>query len=145
MWSRYGFIRTLAFFLSCYHVIKNSWHIFPYGICTHVTHTSPLEGSLSQKLAPFSKCIVGIDIDPAAVELYNNKVSNQGIPSEGQLALRKQFCLALSGFLALTFPEMQAICINLHESFGELNGRLFDVIVVSLIHSEFTDPMTKHV
>ncbi|KAF8531622.1 S-adenosyl-L-methionine-dependent methyltransferase [Gautieria morchelliformis] len=72
-------------------------------------------GGLSQKLASYCKSIIGIDIDQAAVDQYNNKVANQGIPSE----------------------EMRAICTNLHEHSGELNGQLFDVIVCSQAYHHF--------
>lgn len=42
-------------------------------------------GALSQKLAPYSKSIVGVDIDPIAVQHYNTTVINQGVPPEGLL------------------------------------------------------------
>ncbi|KAF8579479.1 S-adenosyl-L-methionine-dependent methyltransferase [Ramaria rubella] len=72
-------------------------------------------GALSQKLAPYCKCIMGVDIDPAAVEQYNSKVDNQGISAE----------------------EMHAICVDLHEQHRELEGKLFDVIVCSQAYHHF--------
>lgn len=41
------------------------------------------KGAISQRLAPYCKRIVGIDINSKAVDLYNEKVSHQGIPPEG--------------------------------------------------------------
>ncbi|KIJ43976.1 hypothetical protein M422DRAFT_60163 [Sphaerobolus stellatus SS14] len=72
-------------------------------------------GALSQRLAPYSKSIVGIDIDPSVVEQYNAKILDQGISPE----------------------EMRALCVNLSETSSELQGQLFDVIVCSQAYHHF--------
>ena len=75
---------------------------------------SGLKGLLSQRLAPHVKSILGVDISQGMVDLYNTFVQNQGIKSE----------------------EMQAICIDLLSSSqatsSPLDGRLFDIVVVSV-------------
>jgi len=71
---------------------------------------------LSQRLAPYAKSIIGVDINPDAVEQYNAKVANQGIPTE----------------------EMRAICIDLQEQQEEVEGRKFDVVVCSQAYHHFT-------
>lgn len=67
-------------------------------------------GLLSQNLAPHARSIVGIDIAPEMVALYNDKVSNQGIP----------------------FEEMHAVVGNLITEKTALSGYKFDIAVNSL-------------
>ena len=104
-------------------------HLFDNGF--HSPYLS--KGALSQKLAPYSKRIIGVDIDPAAVEQYNTRVANQGIPSEGQFVQKASDPYR---HLILPYQEMRAICIDLHEHLGDLEGQLFDVIVVSPIPTD---------
>ncbi|CAA7260916.1 unnamed protein product [Cyclocybe aegerita] len=72
-------------------------------------------GHISRQLAPHTKSIVGVDITQAAVDLYNQRVSNQGIPPE----------------------EMRAVCVELKGEDGELDGLKFDVIICSMSYHHF--------
>lgn len=65
---------------------------------------------MSRNLAPYTRQIVGIDISQGMVDYYNQRVFNQGIPSD----------------------QMRAICVGDEER--ELGDQKFDVIVVSTIH-----------
>ncbi|KAJ1300222.1 hypothetical protein OPQ81_005053 [Rhizoctonia solani] len=84
-------------------------------------------GMISQKLAPHSKRIIGVDISSKSVELYNEHVAKQGVPRE----------------------EMKAICVDLTERGNTRNDPLdgveFDVIVCSGAYHHFADidDMTK--
>jgi len=73
------------------------------GLCAHISI-----GLISRELAPYAKTIVGVDITPALVDIYNERVSNQGI----------------------TPDEMRAVCVELKGEEGELESLKFDVIVV---------------
>jgi len=72
-------------------------------------------GLISRGLASHSHKIVGIDISEAMVEQYNQRVENQGIPSE----------------------EMRAICTELKGTAEELDGVKFDVIVCAAAYHHF--------
>jgi len=65
-------------------------------------------GLISRELIPHVKSIVGVDITPAVVDVYNQRVTNQGVPPE----------------------KMRAIAVELKGQEGELDGLKFDVIVV---------------
>lgn len=65
---------------------------------------------ISRELSPYVKQVVGIDVSQGMVDQFNARVSYQGIPSE----------------------EMQALCCDIKGEENELNGKKFDVIVVSL-------------
>lgn len=80
-------------------------------------------GAISQRLAPFCKQLVGIDISSKVVEEYNRKVSDQGIPSE----------------------EMIAICADLSQTPEILNNELFDIVICSQAYHHFPsiDTTTK--
>jgi hypothetical protein len=67
-----------------------------------------MEGLISSQLAPHTASIVGVDISQGMVDLYNRRVSNQGI----------------------TPDEMKAVCVELRGVPGELDDAKFDVIVV---------------
>lgn len=69
-----------------------------------------IEGLLSKEIAGHTKLLVGVDISQTPVDLFNEHVSNQGIPQE----------------------EMRAVCIELKGEEGELDGLKFDVITVGL-------------
>ncbi|KAF8955573.1 S-adenosyl-L-methionine-dependent methyltransferase [Flammula alnicola] len=72
-------------------------------------------GLVARELAPYAKTIVGVDISQAAVDIFNEAVSNQGIPPE----------------------EMRAVCVELKGEEGELDGLKFDVIVCSASYHHF--------
>ena len=67
-------------------------------------------GLVSQQLASHVKSILGVDISQGMVDQYNMKVKNHGIPEE----------------------EMRAVSADLKGEEGELDGKKFDVIVVSV-------------
>ena len=66
-------------------------------------------GTTSRELAPYVKSIVGVDISQGMVDVFNQRVANQGIPPE----------------------EMKAIRAELKGDDSELDGTKFDVIIVS--------------
>lgn len=66
-------------------------------------------GLISKRLAPYTKSIVGVDISQGMIDQYNLHVSDQGIEPD----------------------EMQALCVELKGVDGELDGRKFDVAIVS--------------
>ncbi|CAE6432141.1 unnamed protein product [Rhizoctonia solani] len=77
-------------------------------------------GLISQGLAPHTKTLIGVDISPKSVEYYNERVANQGIPSD----------------------EMRAICAELVErGTGDdpFDGVEFDVIVCTQAYHHFED------
>ncbi|PPQ77605.1 hypothetical protein CVT25_011397 [Psilocybe cyanescens] len=80
-------------------------------------------GLLSKEIAGHTKLLVGVDISQTPVDLFNEHVSNQGIPQE----------------------EMRAVCIELKGEEGELDGLKFDVITcaASYHHFESIDTITK--
>jgi hypothetical protein len=67
---------------------------------------------MSRELAPHVKSIVGVDISQGMVDQYNKRASDLGVLPE----------------------RMTAICAELKGDGGELEGRKFDVIVVSWIN-----------
>lgn len=69
-----------------------------------------IPGLISRELCPYVKSILGVDISQGMVDQYNLRVSNQGIPPE----------------------EMRAIRYELKGEDTELEGKKFDVIVVSI-------------
>lgn len=64
---------------------------------------------MSRLLAPYTHEIIGIDISQGMVDYYNQRVHNQGIPPD----------------------EMRAICVELTGTDTDLDGKKFDIIVVS--------------
>ncbi|KAF9559595.1 S-adenosyl-L-methionine-dependent methyltransferase [Agrocybe pediades] len=74
-------------------------------------------GLLARELAPHTKSIVGVDISQGAVDVFNERVLNQGIPPE----------------------EMRAVCVELKGVEGELDGQKFDVITCSVSYHHFED------
>ncbi|CAE6444247.1 unnamed protein product [Rhizoctonia solani] len=77
-------------------------------------------GLVSQGLAPHTKTLIGVDISSKSVEYYNERVANQGIPSD----------------------EMRAICTELVErGTGDdpFGGIEFDVIVCTQAYHHFED------
>ncbi|KAH9484055.1 putative methyltransferase C1347.09 [Psilocybe cubensis] len=63
-------------------------------------------GLLSREIAGYTKLLIGVDISQTPVDLFNEHVSNQGIPPD----------------------EMRAVCVELKGEEGELDGLKFDVI-----------------
>ncbi|KZV74553.1 S-adenosyl-L-methionine-dependent methyltransferase [Peniophora sp. CONT] len=74
-------------------------------------------GMLSRELAPYSKAILGVDISPVSVAIYNHK-------AEGLGAAHK----------------MRAVSLDLQKTEGELPGQTFDVVVCSMAWHHFDDP-----
>ncbi|KAJ7785839.1 S-adenosyl-L-methionine-dependent methyltransferase [Mycena metata] len=72
-------------------------------------------GLISRGLAPYCKSIVGVDINPAMVDHFAEKIHNQGIPPE----------------------EMRVVCADLKGTESELDGEKFDVIVCSAAYHHF--------
>ncbi|TFK99758.1 S-adenosyl-L-methionine-dependent methyltransferase [Pterulicium gracile] len=72
-------------------------------------------GLLSMHLAADCKSILGVDISQSMVDLYNERVSNQGIEPS----------------------EMHAVVKDLKGNPDELEGRKFDVIVCSMSYHHF--------
>lgn len=83
---------------------------------TGISNSHTIPGLISRELAPYAECIIGVDITQALVDIYNERVANQGI----------------------TPNEMRAICVELKGEEGELDGLKFDVIVVSGSFLRFT-------
>ena len=73
---------------------------------------------MSKQVIPHAKSILGVDISQGMVDLYNETGEKEG------------------------FSGMKAICANLKGEDGELDGRKFDVIIVSIALSgrEYTRP-----
>jgi 2-polyprenyl-3-methyl-5-hydroxy-6-metoxy-1,4-benzoquinol methylase len=67
-------------------------------------------GLVSMHLAPYCTSILGVDISQGMVDLYNERVANQGIDPS----------------------EMQAIALELKGDPEELGGRKFDVVICSM-------------
>jgi len=80
-------------------------------------------GLLSRALTPHVKSIVGVDISQAAVDLYNEAVSNQGLSPD----------------------EMRAVCAELEGEAGELDDLKFDVVACASSYHHFAsiDDMTR--
>ncbi|KAF7356547.1 Methyltransf-11 domain-containing protein [Mycena venus] len=72
-------------------------------------------GLIARGLAPYCKSIVGVDINPAMVAHFAEKIHNQGIPPE----------------------EMRVVCADLKGEEPELDGQKFDVIVCSAAYHHF--------
>jgi SAM-dependent methyltransferase len=66
-------------------------------------------GQMSRLLAPYTHEIIGVDISQGMVDYYNQRVHNQGIPPQ----------------------EIRAVCAELTGSDTDLDGKKFDIIVVS--------------
>ncbi|ANB10929.1 hexaprenyldihydroxybenzoate methyltransferase [Sugiyamaella lignohabitans] len=79
-------------------------------------------GLVSQSLAPYCKEIVGVDISPDMVGIFNQKIENQGIPES----------------------EMRALVLDLLATDDDSLGQ-FDAVVTSLSyhHIHDTDKCTK--
>ena len=69
----------------------------------------PPLGQMSRLLAPYTHEIIGVDISQGMVDYYNQRVHNQGIPPQ----------------------EMRAVCAELTGTDADLDGKKFDIIVVS--------------
>jgi hypothetical protein len=67
---------------------------------------------MSRDLAPRVNTIVGVDISQGMVDQYNKRANDLGVLPE----------------------KMTAVCAELKGEEGELDGRKFDVIVVSRMH-----------
>ncbi|KAJ7063677.1 S-adenosyl-L-methionine-dependent methyltransferase [Mycena amicta] len=67
------------------------------------------KGLISRGLAPYCKRIVAVDHNPVSVQLFAERIRNQGIPSE----------------------EMRVVCTELKGNDTELDGEKFDVVVCS--------------
>ena len=65
-------------------------------------------GMLSRELAPYAKTIVGVDVSPASVAIYNHKASGLGAAD-----------------------KMRAVALDLQKTSGELKEQTFDIVVVS--------------
>ncbi|KAJ3511263.1 hypothetical protein NLJ89_g4201 [Agrocybe chaxingu] len=72
-------------------------------------------GHVSRDLSPYAKSIVGVDITQAAIDIYNKRASEKGIPPE----------------------EMRGVCADLKGKEGELDGLKFDVITCSMSYHHF--------
>jgi len=74
-------------------------------------------GLISQEISQHVKKVVGVDISPNMVELYNESVSNHGVSPE----------------------EMQAFCVKLEGKESELDGQIFDVVLCTMAYHHFED------
>jgi len=72
-------------------------------------------GLIARGLAPYCKEVVGVDINPAMVAHFAEKIHNQGIPPE----------------------EMRVVCADLKGEESELDGQKFDVITCSAAYHHF--------
>ncbi|KAI0738026.1 S-adenosyl-L-methionine-dependent methyltransferase [Daedaleopsis nitida] len=72
-------------------------------------------GAVSRQLCQHVKSIVGVDISPGSVDIYNTQVSNQGLEPD----------------------EMKAVCLQLKGEPGELGDAKFDVIVCCASYHHF--------
>lgn len=80
---------------------------------SYIESTLLISGQTSRLLAPYVRRIVGVDISPKMVEVYNARVQHQGIPS----------------------AEMRAACFDILQDRSDVKldesiGEKFDVIVV---------------
>ena len=66
-------------------------------------------GMLSRELAPYTKSIVGVDISPVSVAIYNHKAEGLRVAD-----------------------KMRATALDLLHTSGELRNESFDVVVVSI-------------
>lgn len=74
----------------------------------------PTAGLVSRALAPHARVLVGVDVSQGAVDRYNLRVANQGIPP----------------------AEMRAVCAELQgnaQELAALGGERFDVVIVSRV------------
>ncbi|KAI0070562.1 S-adenosyl-L-methionine-dependent methyltransferase [Panus rudis PR-1116 ss-1] len=80
-------------------------------------------GLVSRELAPHVKSILGVDVSQKAVDIYNERVANQGIPPD----------------------EMRAVCVELKGEPEELDGAKFDVITCAAAYHHFAsvEDMTR--
>ncbi|KAL1947203.1 hypothetical protein VTO73DRAFT_14164 [Trametes versicolor] len=81
-------------------------------------HTEVLDfacgtGLVSQALRPHVKSIIGVDISPASVEIYNKQAANHG------------------------FSNMHAVCAELAGEPGELNEAQFDLVACCAAYHHF--------
>ena len=77
-----------------------------------LTAVVPAAGLVSRALAPHARVLVGVDVSQGAVDRYNLRVANQGIPP----------------------AEMRAVCAELRgdaQELAALGGERFDVVIVS--------------
>jgi len=63
---------------------------------------------VSKQIIPYAKSILGVDVSQGMVDLYNETGEKEG------------------------FSGMKAVCADLKGENGELDGRKFDVIIVSI-------------
>lgn len=70
-------------------------------------------GLTSQKIAPYCKGIIGVDVSIRMVEEFNRKVADHGIPAEEMRAIH-------------------SLSPDANEPIEELQGTLFDVAIVSV-------------
>lgn len=100
--------------------IENVYAQFWKSEATKVLDFACGTGLVSEVLAPYVKQIIGVDISQAMVDLYNQKVYNQGIPTE----------------------EMAAYCLDIcddnvkHDHFSR---DYFDAAVVSMAYHHLPD------
>lgn len=66
---------------------------------------------MSKQIIPYAKSILGVDVSQGMVDLYNETGEKEG------------------------FSGMKAVCADLKGEDGELDGRKFDVIIVSIAPS----------
>ena len=64
---------------------------------------------MSKQIIPYAKSILGVDVSQGMVDLYNETGEKEG------------------------FSGMKAVCADLKGEDGELDGRKFDVIIVSIV------------
>ncbi|VDB99869.1 unnamed protein product [Peniophora sp. CBMAI 1063] len=76
-------------------------------------------GMLSRELAPYAKSIVGVDISPVSVAIYNHKANGLGATD-----------------------KMRAVALDLQKTSGELKEQTFDIVVCSMAWHHFDDPDT---
>ncbi|GJJ11933.1 hypothetical protein Clacol_006171 [Clathrus columnatus] len=91
---------------------------------THVMDYACGTGAISQRLAPYCKRIIGVDINANVVDQYNETVLNQGISPE-------DYCINHVDLIVFEIQEMVAFCTDLSERPEVLDNELFDVIVCS--------------
>ncbi|CAA7260914.1 unnamed protein product [Cyclocybe aegerita] len=72
-------------------------------------------GHISRGLNPYAKYIVGVDITQAAIDMYNERAAEKGVPPE----------------------EMRGVCADLKGDESELDGLKFDVIACSMSYHHF--------
>ena len=66
---------------------------------------------MSKQIIPYAKSILGVDVSQGMIDLYNETGEKEG------------------------FSGMKAVCADLKGEDGELDGRKFDVIIVSIAPS----------